>query len=225
MKNIGRNITSAEALCAMVDKYGFLPLFKNNIEGFSVEEHTPPRLWFAPDVDGPWEWKGPVIRMAGCAYGKFFKGKAGFISMKWFPDFANYRRDGYDFDARFDDGLARYSDKVIFDALYGSGDMLSRLWRQKSGVKKRGEFDAAVNRLQMLCYVTTTDFEYAVDKNGSPYGWGLARYSTPEEHFGSAFTDKVYQKEPEDSLEIILKHLQGIFPDEDEKQLMRIIKA
>ena len=30
-----------------------------------------------------------------------FGKKAGFISLKLWPDFCNYRRDGYDFDARF----------------------------------------------------------------------------------------------------------------------------
>ena len=87
-------ISSEKDLAAMVETYGFLPLLKNSIPGFSVEEHTPPELWFADGVDGPWEWKGPVIAETGCAYGKFFSGKAGFISREWFLDFANYRRDG-----------------------------------------------------------------------------------------------------------------------------------
>jgi len=48
----------------------------------------------------------------------FFHGKAGFISAEWFPDFANYRRDSYDFDARYEDGLARYQDKQVYDILF-----------------------------------------------------------------------------------------------------------
>ena len=43
-----------------------------------------------------WEWKGDVARNRQLVYGKFFAGKAGFVSLKWFPDFCNYRRDGYD---------------------------------------------------------------------------------------------------------------------------------
>ena len=66
---------SAEDLAALVEEIGFLPFFKNGIEGFSVQEHTPPELWFS-DLEGPWEWKGPVIQTARCAYGKFYKGKA-----------------------------------------------------------------------------------------------------------------------------------------------------
>lgn len=84
------SIQSEAELAALVQEVGFLPLFQNEIHGFSVEDHTPAALWFSDEADGPWEWKGPVIRSGGCVYGKFFHGKAGFISMDWFPDFANY---------------------------------------------------------------------------------------------------------------------------------------
>ena len=78
-----------------VEEVGILPLFKNSIPGYSVEEHAHPSAWF-PSEEGVWEWKGPVIRSTGCAYGKFLGNKAVFISREWFPDFANWRRDGYD---------------------------------------------------------------------------------------------------------------------------------
>ncbi len=48
---------SADDLIATVEQYGFLPFFRNEIPGFSVEELCPPELWFADDADGPWEWK------------------------------------------------------------------------------------------------------------------------------------------------------------------------
>ena len=102
---------SADDLIATVEQYGFLPFFRNEIPGFSVEELCPPELWFADDADGPWEWKGPAARSGKCLYGKLFNKKAGFVSREWIPDFANFRRDGYDFDARWDDGLASYKDK------------------------------------------------------------------------------------------------------------------
>ncbi len=116
MKNPLPVIRSADELCEAVDRFGFVPFFRNSIPGFSVAEACPPELWFADGVDGPWEWKGPVIRASGCAYGKFFGGKAVWISKEWFPEFANYRRDGYDYDARVDDGLARARDARIMQA-------------------------------------------------------------------------------------------------------------
>lgn len=110
-------IKSKPDLIAVIDEYGFLPFFENSIDGFSIEEHISPACWWHGDTGewSAWEWKGPVIKETGCAYGKFFEKKACYISKKWFPDFANYRRDGYDFDARYDDGLAPYKDKLLYD--------------------------------------------------------------------------------------------------------------
>lgn len=216
-------IYSASDLSRLVQEYGFLPLLKNQILGFSVEEHTPPELWFADGVEGPWEWKGPVIRETGCAYGKFFHGKAGFISMEWFPDFANYRRDGYDFDARYDDGLVRHQDKLVYDVLAEHPSLLSREWRKLVGMKKRGEFDSIVTRLQMLGYVTTIDFEYAKDRYGKAYGWGLARYATPEGHFGNKFTGRVYNREPQESKKKIWEHLRVLLPLAAKSQIEKLI--
>ena len=100
-----------------IHEFGFLPFFANSIEGFSIEEHITRDCWYDSDdgVWNAWEWKGPVIRETGCGYGKFFEKKACYISPEWFPDFANYRRDGYDFDARYDDGLANYRDKSLYE--------------------------------------------------------------------------------------------------------------
>ena len=94
-------IRTKEDLERAVEEFGILPYFANAIPGFSIEEHCSADIWFT-DLEGPWEWKGPVIRETGCAYGKFFGQKAAYISRKLFPDFANFRRDGYDFDARFE---------------------------------------------------------------------------------------------------------------------------
>ena len=210
-------IHSQSDLADMVENFGFLPLLKNQIPGFSVEDHTPSELWFADGVDGPWEWKGPVIRETGCAYGKFFHGKAGFISAEWFPDFANYRRDGYDFDARYDDGLSRYQDKIVYDILAEHSSLISREWRRLAGIEKRGEFDAIVSRLQMQGYVTTVDFEYAKSRNGKPYGWGLARYTTPETYFGEAFSKHVYDRDPQESRQRIWDYVRSLVPQAAQK--------
>ena len=58
-------IRSQTDLAEAVEKFGFMPYFRNSIKGFSVEEHIAPEFWFS-DEDGAWEWKGPVIRETGC---------------------------------------------------------------------------------------------------------------------------------------------------------------
>ena len=136
-RDVGQ-LHSADDLIAAVEQYGFLPFFRNEIHGFSIEELCPPELWFADDVDGPWEWKGPAARSGKCLYGKLFNKKAGFVSREWIPDFANFRRDGYDFDARWDDGLASYKDKELYEAIAGEGRMLSKRLKEALNYRKGG---------------------------------------------------------------------------------------
>ncbi|MBQ7161690.1 MAG: hypothetical protein IJR90_08280 [Clostridia bacterium] len=207
-----------------VERLGFLPYFTNSISGFSIEEHVAPEAWFGAEP-GTWEWKGPVIRETGCAYGKFFEKKAAYISAEWFPDFANFRRDGYDFDARFDDELASYRDKELFDLIDKNAPILSKDLREKGNYVKDGKkgFETLINRLQHQCYVVISDFVYSTDKNGREYGWGVAEYSTPEKLMGAAFTPRVYQRTPEESYERIFDHFRSILPDADEKAIKKFL--
>ncbi len=80
-------IHTMEDMEQFILEMGFVPLFANEIPGFSIEEHCDPNIWFKKDVDGPWEWKGPIILNQKCIYGKFFHNKTGFISLKWAKDF------------------------------------------------------------------------------------------------------------------------------------------
>ena len=209
----------------LTEALGFLPFFANGIPGFSVEEHTPRELWFT-EADGPWEWKGPIARTKRCLYGKFFGGKAGFISLEWFPDFANYRRDGFDFDSRYESGLASRKDMNVYDTVSRYGTVLSKKLKSLCGYSKGGEkgFDGVITRLQMQTYVCFADFEYMRDKYGKQYGWGVARYSTPEELFGYEAVTSAYSREPAESLERILDHLKNVLPEADSARLLKMIK-
>ena len=217
-------IKTKSDLIKAVNKLGFLPYFKNSIEGFSIEEHIDPKLWFT-DIEGPWEWKGPVIRETGCAYGKFFEKKAAYISKEWFPDFANYRRDGYDFDARFDDELASYQDKRLYELVADNAPIPSKYLKKIGNYKKGGNkgFDTIMTRLQSECYIIISDFIYPVNKKGEQYGWGIAEYSTPEHFMGSTFTEKVYSRTPEESYERVFLHLKKILPEVDETAIKKFL--
>ena len=209
----------------LTEALGFLPFFANGIPGFSVEEHTPRELWFT-EADGPWEWKGPIARTKRCLYGKFFGGKAGFISLEWFPDFANYRRDGFDFDSRYESGLASRKDMNVYDTVSRYGTVLSKKLKSLCGYSKGGEkgFDGVITRLQMQTYICVADFEYMRDKYGKQYGWGVARYSTPEELLGYEAVTSAYSREPAESLERILDHLKNVLPEADGARLLKMIK-
>ena len=218
-------IRTIDDLKAAVDELGFVPFFENSIPGFSIEEHVYPGIWFNTD-EGPWEWKGPVINETGCAYGKFLEKKAVYISREWFPDFANYRRDGYDFDARYEDGLVYIGDKRLYDLIDENAPVLSRYLKHLGNYRKGGNkgFDTIINRLQAQGYVLISDFRYMIDRNGNEYGWGVAEYSTPEHFMGSDFTGKVYQRTPEESYWRVFEHLRRILPDADEESIHKILK-
>ena len=218
-------VRTKKDLTDAVERFGFVPLFRNSIPGFSVEEHVSPDVWFTGE-EGVWEWKGPVIREAGCAYGKFFEHKAVFISREYFPDFANYRRDGYDFDSRFDDELASFRDKELFDLVEANAPVISKELKRIGDYRKGGRkgFDTIITRLQAQCYVTISDFVYETDRYGQKYGWGVAEYSTPEKFFGPSFREHLYDREPEESFARVLTHLRSILPWADEDALRRILK-
>lgn len=218
-------IQSVDELLETVEHYGFLPFFKNSIKGFSIEEMCPRELWFT-DLDGPWEWKGPASKSGRCIYGKFFGGKAGYISKKWIPDFANLRRDGYDFDARCDDGLVYYKDKDLYEIISEHEIILSKELKLIGNYVKGGNkgFDTIITRLQMQSYVCVADFVYMRDKQGKPYGWGVAQYTTPEHFFGYDYITSAYKTAPEDSKQKILNHLQNLLPEATESQILKIIK-
>ena len=219
-------IRTKQDLADAVEAFGIVPLFRNSIPGFSAEEHTAPEVWFPDEGEGIWEWKGPVIRETGCAYGKLFEKKAAFVSRTWFPDLANHRRDGYDFDARFDDGLASYDDRTLFELVDGSAPVLSRELKRLGNYGKGGRkgFDTCMNRLQEQCYVVISDFVYQMDRYGRQYGWGVAEYSTPEKLMGGAFTDNVYLRSPEESHARLYEHLRDLLPHADGDSIRRFLK-
>ncbi len=225
MPSMRFTIRSKKDLIDAVEKFGFLPYFRNSVEGFSIEEHIQPKYWFG-GVEGAWEWKGPVIRETGCAYGKFFENKAVYVSREWFADFANYRRDGYDFDARYEDGLARRTDKFLYDLLSENAPVISKRLKQLGDYRKGGNkgFDTSMTRLQQQCYAVISDFVYLTDKHGEPYGWGVAEYSTPELFLGKDFTDNVYKREPQQSYERVFEHLKKILPHASEEEIKKLLR-
>jgi len=222
-------ISSKEELIEIINEFGFVPFFRNEIPSFSIEEHIARGCWYNDCEDGfwpAWEWKGPVIRECGCAYGKFLKGKAMYVSNECFPDFANYRRDGYDFDARYDDGLASYYDKELFELLDSKAPIMSKQLKKIGDYGKGGHkgFDTMITRLQKQCYVIISDFRYATDKSGKEYGWGVAEYSTPEKFFGKNFTNHVYKKTPEESYDELLTHFKKILPGVDTDKIGKLLR-
>ena len=156
-----------------------------------------------------------------CAYGKVFLKKAAFVKKEWYYDLANYRRDGYDFDARVNDGLVNYNEEFLYNIIASKHSILSKTAKAIGGYVKPREkgkdswvprkgFDTTITALQMKGYVLITDFDYEMDKKGNFYGWGVARYATPEEFFGKKFADRCYKRTPEESYERLYRQIRKL---------------
>lgn len=209
-------IRSWEELLDWIDEIGFLPLFKNEIDGFSVEENTSDLYWWTGDAEqDPWEWRELIARSGRATYGKFFGKKAGFVSKAWFPHFANSRRDGYDFDSRWDEELASMRAKRIMDQFTENDELFSFQLKQLAGFSKGGEknFDGVVTELQMQSYLIIRDFRRRLNKKGAPYGWPISVYSTPEALWGYDHVASAYSLEPKESRERIRAQVKQNFPD------------
>ena len=221
--------TDIEACCL---RLGFLPFFRCGIPGFSVEERIAPEYWFS-DEEGAWEWKGPIIREGHCAYGKFFNRKAGFVSREWLPDWINYRRSRQ--LAPSEDAAAL--DDVVLQTIEVEGSAtIQELRRMLGFAKGRGRrripeaesevpedekvsLDPILTRLQMEGRLVIADFEYNTDRHGNPYGWGVARYMTPEALYGPMTIDRT----PAESHERIRDRFRELFPDAAESRRGRLI--
>lgn len=220
-------IRTLEALISYIEQVGFLPLFANEICGFSVEDRVHPRFWWTGDpVQDPWIWREIIAKSGKIAYGKFFGRKAGFISREWFPCFANYRRKGYDFDARYEDELASSRCKRIMDLFEDNRELYSFEIKQMAGFGKGGEknFDGVIAELQMQGYIVTRDFRRRRrKKDGQEYGWPIAVYTTPEILWGYETISAAYREEPEKSLERIVDKVKREFPEGKEGQIKRMM--
>lgn len=218
-------IHDIKELTRYIERVGFVPLFKNEIGGFSIEENTMEEYWWTGDTRDPWEWRTLAAAGHKVAYGKFFCGRAGFISREWIPYFANFRRDGYDFDALWDDEKANLRQKRIMDLFETDYELFSFEIKEKAGFGKEGEknFDGTLSALQQELYLTTGRFARKKNKKGEEYGWSVALYATPESIFGYDHVRSAYSEEPAVSYDRIAEHMKELYPGAAAKDIVRLI--
>lgn len=217
-------IHSCLELTERVQRLGFLPLLESGIAGYAAESMMDDDCRYTQFEDGSWEWplwtwKGSVIREGGCVYGKFFAGKAGFVSLDWWPDLCNWRRSRNPLP---EEGSI---ESIVLDTLREHGSMVARDLRRLcnfTGKNMRSKFDGYINRLQMATRIVTEDFVYPVDKHGREYGFGWSLLTTPEVMFGhDACT---CQRSPEASFQRMSEHLKAILPWATEQQIKRLLR-
>ena len=226
-------IDSQVALSDAVKRYGVLPFFPNIVKGFSIEEMAAPGMLFGGNsgMEGCWEWKGPVIQEMTSGYGKFFKRKAGFVSLELLPDFLNYRRGEY--TIRPDS-----TEALILEMIQANEGLTStELRKEILGPPRRKKYDeegfeierpsrssleGPLQRLQMGGYILIADFQYKYTKRGDKYGWGVALYSTPEIWFGNDL--KMPDRSPEESFWRMVKEVNSRLPEGNRKLVAKLLE-
>lgn len=229
-------IRTWQELVRWVNEIGFLPFFANDVTGFSAEEHVSPDFWWTGDkAQDPWEWREIIAASHEVAYGKFFGGKAGFISKAWLPYFANARRNGYDFDSRYEDGLATFREKVIMDYYIGEDSDGEILWKQDdilstdlkkmAGFGKGGlkNYPGILTGLQMQLYLVITDFRRRKNKKGAEYGMSVSVMFPPETIWGYDLVTAAYAEDPSQSWQRIMDRVMELYPEADKTAVIGLI--
>lgn len=220
----GKEIYTAAQLMEYIQQIGFLPLLDSGIYGYSAEDIVADdcRYILLPDGgwDWPlWKWKGPIVTEGNCVYGKFFAGKAGFVSREWWPDLCNYRRSLHPAPEE-----GSIEDTILL-TLQEHGSLITRELRAAcgfTGPKMRSRFDGYVTRLQMACRIITEDFVYPRDRHNREYGWGWSLLTTPETLLGIDACR--CPRTPQESFDRMFSHLKSILPTASDQQILRLVK-
>ena len=229
-------IRTWQELVNWINEVGFLPLFANGVEGFSAEEHVSPDYWWTGiREEDPWEWREIIAADHSVASWKCVDQTAGFISLEWLPYLLNFRRNGYDFDSRWEDGLANRREKKIMDMLTGrdeDGDVtfpddqiLSTELKKKAGFGKGGEknYPGIVTGLQMQTYLVIADFHRRVNKRGEEYGMPVSVLLPPEAIWGYKAVTSAYGESPAKSYDRIVERIRQEFSGADDADIVKMI--
>ena len=216
-------IHSCPELIEVIQQMGFLPLLDSGIRGYSAEEMADEDCRYVVFSDGGWDWplwkwKGPVVTDGNCVYGKFFAGKAGFVSREWWPDLCNYRRSRYPVPQ---EGSI---EEAILLTLQEHESLITRELRAAcgfTGPKMRSRFDSYITRLQMACRIITEDFVYPRDKHNREYGWGWSLLTTPERLLGREACH--CPRTPAESFDRLFAHFKTLLPTATEQQIRKLI--
>lgn len=217
-------IHSCAELMDYIQQVGFLPLLDSGIWGYSAEDVVDEDCRYVVFDDGGWDWplwkwKGPIVTEGNCVYGKFFAGKAGFVSREWWPDLCNYRRSQH--PAPQEGSI----EEAILFTLSEQGSLITRELRAAcgfTGPKMRSRFDGYITRLQMACRIITEDFVYPQDHHGREYGWGWSLLTIPEQLLGREACQ--CPRTPQESFDRLFAHFRELLPEATDQQIFKLIK-
>ena len=218
-------VRDQEGMLSLIQEFQLVPFFVNIIPGYSIEEHTPPELWFTDENLGPWDWKIECIQSGDVAYGKFlYGGKAAFATVDVYREIINWRRS-----------LPKYKpspdQKKVLDYIEEHGSVSVSDVRQLMGLKKAAA-DALLAKIQMQTRIITGNIARVYRGADLRYnGWQRSSFCTPEALFEELdFPFPGYKPRtlkssltPAQSLEFLKDTVRNVCGDVPDKVLMKIL--
>ncbi len=218
-------VRDQEGMLSLIQEFQLVPFFVNIIPGYSIEEHTPPELWFTDENLGPWDWKIDCIQSGDVAYGKFlYGGKAAFATVDVYREIINWRRS-----------LPKYKpspdQQKVLDYIEEHGSVSVSDVRQLMGLKKSAA-DALLSKIQMQARIITGDISRVYRGADLKYsGWQRSSFCTPEALFEEMdFPFPGYKPRtlkssltPAQSLDFLKDTVRNVCGDVPDKVLMKIL--
>jgi len=154
--------------------------------------------------------------------------------MDWFPDFMNYRRSVYPLCTDTDNEQEFRRESLIYETIKKHDSLLTNDIKTILGYTKKNRksvnqnelkqgFDTDITRLQMGTWIIVADFEYKYNKLLERYGWGIARYTTPEALFENVKPLTCGYRTPEESKQRLVDYLSDLLPDIPKKMILKFI--
>ncbi len=223
----GVRVIDSLSMLEAIKTFGIIPFFENQVQGFSIEEMTPPGSWFTDEDLGPWDWKVDVVQSGEIVYGKFLcGGKAAFATPEWYAHLRNWRlsQDKYKPTAE---------GRKVLRLIEKGGSCVSRQVRELLKVKK-SKSDSVLAALMNGTRLIIGDIQRVYKGPNLEYkGWQTASYCTPEslferpaEEFGPWHIGGSTLKcgcSPEESYSKLKSHIKELFSEATEKQIDIII--
>ena len=120
-----------------------------------------------------------------------------------------------DFFVTDDDGEEAFKDIFI----------LSTDLKKQAGFGKGGEknYPGIITQLQMQTYLVISDFQRRKNKKGEAYGMPVSVMLPPEKIWGYDKVTSAYIEKPSESWERLICHVKELYPNADEKDIIRLI--
>ena len=215
-------ITTLAQLEEAIDRIGFLPYAGDEKKSLFTLESMTDNAWFTGLDSDPWEWRRAIAEKGEQAYGKFFGGKAGFVSKECIPAFIAARRDNRSFEELYADGLISRDAKRVWEQFSMRFIWTHQELKAAAGFDGQSRaFDAALGELQGLFFLCVPGQSRRINKKGEPYGWLCNDFARMDVLFPVEEDDEMQREEGEEYLMDCIRAM-GEF---DEKAARRLIRA